>query len=38
VLGKDMKEGLIPNDVELVGELVKNICYNNAKKYFGFFD
>jgi glucuronate isomerase len=38
LLGKDMQEGLIPNDVELVGELVKNICYNNAKKYFGFFD
>ncbi|MDR0392564.1 MAG: glucuronate isomerase [Planctomycetaceae bacterium] len=38
LLGNDMKEGLIPNDVELVGELVKNICYNNAKKYFGFFD
>ncbi|MDR1484619.1 MAG: glucuronate isomerase [Planctomycetaceae bacterium] len=36
MLGNDMKQGLIPNDFNLVGELVKNISYNNAKNYFGF--
>ncbi|MDR2643089.1 MAG: glucuronate isomerase [Planctomycetaceae bacterium] len=38
LLGKDMKQGLIPNDFDLVGEMIKNICYNNAKNYFGFFN
>jgi len=36
ILGTDMKNGLIPNDMELVGNMVKDICYNNAKKYFEF--
>jgi glucuronate isomerase len=34
LLGDDMKKGIIPNNLQLVGELVKNICYNNAKNYF----
>ena len=36
ILGNDMKEGLIPNDPELVGRMVSDICYNNAANYFGF--
>ncbi len=36
LLGGDMKKGLIPDDLELVGEIVKDICYRNAKVYFGF--
>jgi glucuronate isomerase len=36
LLGKDMKQGLIPNDYNLVGKMVENISYNNAKTYFGF--
>ena len=36
ILGNDMSNGLIPNDMELVGNMVKDICYNNAKKYFKF--
>ncbi len=36
ILGKEMAEGLIPNDLKLIADLVKNISYNNAAKYFGF--
>ena len=36
ILGNDIISGLIPNDMELVGNMVKDICYNNAKKYFNF--
>ncbi|RLD10644.1 MAG: glucuronate isomerase [Chlamydiae bacterium] len=36
ILGNDIINGLIPNDIELVGNMVKDICYNNAKKYFNF--
>ena len=35
LLGTDMKNGEIPEDFELVGEMVKNISFNNAKNYFG---
>ena len=35
-LGGEMERGAIPRDLELVGECVKNICYNNPKSYFGF--
>jgi glucuronate isomerase len=36
VLGNDMTAGLIPNDFQLVGAMVRDICYNNAANYFGF--
>ncbi|GAB6166567.1 glucuronate isomerase [Thermostilla marina] len=36
MLGREMADGLIPNDMEAVGELVCDICYNNAARYFGF--
>jgi glucuronate isomerase len=35
LLGTDMENGEIPNDMDLVGGMVKDISYNNAKKYFG---
>jgi glucuronate isomerase len=28
--------GLIPNEMKLVGKIVQDICYFNAKKYFPF--
>jgi glucuronate isomerase len=37
MLGEDMEKGLLPNEVSLVGGMVADICYNNAKNYFGFF-
>jgi glucuronate isomerase len=36
ILGGDMKGGLLPDDLDLVGGLVQDICYSNAKRYFGF--
>ncbi len=36
LLGREMTDGLLPNDFELVGGMVRDICYNNAEKYFGF--
>jgi len=36
ILGTEMENGILPDDVGLVGALVKDICYNNAKQYFQF--
>lgn len=36
ILGNDMQKGLIPKDMDLVGNMVKDISYNNAASYFGF--
>lgn len=36
LLGNDIENGLIPNEMELVGNMVEDICYNNAKNYFNF--
>ncbi|MCL4155634.1 UNVERIFIED_CONTAM: hypothetical protein GTU68_030222 [Idotea baltica] len=36
LLAEDVKKGLIPNDIEFLGEMVQNICYNNAVNYFKF--
>ena len=36
LLGNDVEGGEIPNDRKLLGEMVENICYFNAKNYFGF--
>lgn len=35
LLGADMAAGLIPNDAKWVGGMVKNICFANARDYFG---
>ncbi|MDR3232839.1 MAG: glucuronate isomerase [Planctomycetaceae bacterium] len=36
LLGQDMHDELLPNDMNLVGKMVQDICYNNAENYFGF--
>jgi glucuronate isomerase len=38
ILGRDMENGEIPDDLELVGKMVSNICYHNAKQFFPFWD
>ncbi len=35
LLGSDMENGEIPSDFDLVGKMVKDICYNNARNYLG---
>lgn len=37
ILGTEIENGLIPNDINLIGGMVKDICYNNAHSYFNFF-
>lgn len=36
ILGNDAENGEIPNDMELLGQMVENISFNNAKEYFNF--
>ncbi len=35
-LGDEMRRGLIPDDLSLVGPMVADICYGNAARYFDF--
>ena len=35
LIGRDMENGEIPDDEMLVGTMVQNICFSNAKQYFG---
>ncbi len=36
LLGDDVKSGVLPNDMDLLGKMVADICYHNAKAYFSF--
>ena len=36
LIGEWMERGFIPNDVKMAGKIVADICYGNAKNYFGF--
>ncbi len=36
LLGKEIEKGELPNEMEWIGKLVQDICYNNAKEYFNF--
>ena len=36
IFGKDMDNGLLPTDIKYIGNIVQDICYNNAKAYFDF--
>ena len=35
LVGRDMENGELPNDYNLVGNMIKNICYANARDYLG---
>ena len=34
LLGGDVEAGLLPNDLNLIGKMIQDICFNNAKNYF----
>ena len=34
IMGEEIDKGEVPNDIQWVGKIVQDICYNNAKKYF----
>lgn len=36
VFGNDIKKGELPNDMEWIGKVIQDICYNNPKEYFNF--
>jgi glucuronate isomerase len=36
LLGNDVENGEIPRDMELLGKMVEDISFNNAKEYFNF--
>jgi glucuronate isomerase len=35
LLGEDIAKGELPNDIELIGGMARNICFANAKNYLG---
>jgi len=35
LLGNDVENGELPDDMELIGNMVKDICFRNAVAYFG---
>ncbi|WP_250149218.1 glucuronate isomerase [Flagellimonas sp. 389] len=36
LIGMDVENGELPNDEKWLGQIVSDICYHNAKQYFGF--
>ncbi len=34
LIGNDVENGELPNDMKWLGQMVQNICYNNAKQFF----
>jgi len=34
IIGGDVEQGLLPNDMQLLGKMVEDICFNNAENYF----
>ena len=35
LIGRDVVNGELPRDMKMLGALVRNISFNNAKNYFG---
>jgi len=35
LVGRDVENGELPNDDQLVGTMIRNICFNNARDYLG---
>jgi glucuronate isomerase len=35
LIGNDVENGLLPRDLDLLGTMVREICYDNARKFFG---
>ena len=37
LIGNDVEKGLLPADMKLLGNMVEDISYKNARSYFGFY-
>ena len=35
LIGNDLEKGELPDDMTLLGKMIEDISFNNAKKYFG---
>jgi glucuronate isomerase len=35
LIGEDIDRGELPEDQELTGRLIEDICFGNAERYFG---
>ncbi|MEI6234920.1 MAG: glucuronate isomerase [Planctomycetota bacterium] len=35
IIGDEIERGILPRDMKLIGGMVRNICFDNAKNYFG---
>jgi glucuronate isomerase len=38
LFGDEIENGELPNDTKWVGQIIQDICYNNANTYFGWND
>src|SRR5215203_4929212 len=36
LFGEEIEDGELPNDIKWVGKVIQDICFNNAKNYFGW--
>lgn len=36
ILGRDIVNGMLPDDMDMIGAMLKDICFNNARNYFPF--
>jgi glucuronate isomerase len=36
LFGDEIEEGELPNDIEWIGKIIQDICFNNAKQYFNW--
>ena len=36
IFGEEVEKGELPNDIEWIGQLIGDICFNNAKNYFNW--
>jgi len=36
LIGSDVENGELPSEIEWLGKVVEDICFNNAESYFNF--
>jgi glucuronate isomerase len=36
LFGNDIQKKKLPEDIEWIGKIIQDICYNNAREYFDF--
>ncbi|MBK1438941.1 glucuronate isomerase [Parapedobacter sp. ISTM3] len=36
LFGTEIENGELPNDIEWIGQMIQDICYHNANRYFGW--